>query len=145
MTETDRAATLAHGDALWGQLRVALDELIDEPVNADGWTGKDVFAHFARWQQHTIDDLRALIAGQAPSPVEGDENAINNRWHEEDRTLSRNAARERCLRTRDQLRSVLMSLSDEQWDRFGRACSPDINGEHYDAHLGALPAKERAR
>jgi len=145
MTETDRAAMLAHGDARWGQLCSALDELINEPVNGDGWTGGDVFAHFARWQQHTLDDLRALIAGQVPSPVDGDENAINERWYAEDAALPAEVARERCLRTREELRSLLMSLSHEQWDRFGRPCSPDINGDHYDAHLGALPAKEPAR
>jgi len=136
---------LAHGDVLWARLCAALDASMDEPVNADGWTGKDVFAHFARWQQHTIDDLRALRDGRAPSPVDGEESEINDRWHAEDRSLTAPAAREGCIATRDELRSLLMSLSDEQWERFGRACSPDINGEHYDAHLRAIQAKEPAR
>ena len=145
MTQTDRGSVLAHGDVLWERLRAVLEASMDEPVNADGWTGKDVFAHFARWQQHTMDDLRALLDGRTPSPVEGGENEINDRWHVEDRGMPPDVARERCIGTREELCSLLVSLSDEQWDRFGRAFSPDINGEHYDAHLRAVPAKEPAR
>jgi Mycothiol maleylpyruvate isomerase N-terminal domain len=142
MTRSDRDTMLSRGDALWEQLSAALDASTDTPVNEAGWTGRDVFAHFARWQQHTIDDLRDLIVGKAPLPVDGDENVVNDRWYSEDRALPAGIARERCLRTREELRSLLLGLSDEQWDRFGRACAPDVSGEQYAAHLQGLTVKE---
>lgn len=139
MTLDDREAMLSRGDALWERLRAALDERIDTGAYAThAWTGHDVYAHFGRWQAHAHGELRRVLAGERLSPVDGDENAINDAWIAEDRALPTSVVRDRCLRTRQDLRDALTTLTPEQWDRFGRLFSPDINGEHYEAHLADL-------
>ena len=135
----DREAMLRRGDELWERLAAALDASMHVPLGpSTDWTGHDVYAHFARWQAHAADELRWLVAGEKPIPIEGDENAINERWAAEDRALPHDVVRERCLATRQELRSLLESLSVPQWDRFGRRCSIDISGEHYQHHLAAI-------
>src|SRR5581483_12010575 len=99
MTAADRETMLAHGDALWAKLRAALDASIDAPANTSGWTGKDVYAHFARWQQHTINDLLAVLESRPLPRLEAEEDVINDRWREEDRSLPPDTVRERCVST----------------------------------------------
>jgi hypothetical protein len=135
----DRDAALARGDALWQRLSAALDARIDRPLtDSSTWTGKDVYAHFARWQAQTIADVRRMMAGQRPDPVEGEEDEINDRWHAEDVALAAEIARSRCLTTRDELRSLLASLTAEQWQLFGHASASDVDGDHYEGHLSAI-------
>jgi hypothetical protein len=134
-----RDAALRRGDELWERLSAGLDASIDRPLSASSeWTGADVYNHFARWQAQTIADVRRIMAGQNPQPVEGTEDEINNRWREQDRALPPAVAREHCLATRDELRALLASLTAEQWDRFGRACASDVDGDHYEGHLRAI-------
>jgi hypothetical protein len=136
---------LRHGDELWDELRAALDASIDQALGPlSDWTGHDVYAHFARWQAHAVGVVRRLIAGEKPVPVPGDENVINERWAAEDRALPHEVVRERCLATRQELRTLLEGLSAAQLDRFGRRCSLDISGEHYARHLSAIGGGDAA-
>jgi hypothetical protein len=135
----ERDAALARGDALWQRLSAALDASLDRPLNETSeWNGKDVYAHFARWQAQTIADVRRVMAGQRPEPVEGEEDEINDRWHAEDVALAAEIARSRCLTTREELRALLASLTAEQWQLFGRASASDVDGDHYEGHLKAI-------
>lgn len=137
----DREAVLARGDQLWDELRASLDAHLLEPVGADtDWTGREVYAHFARWQAKTIADLREVLAGHRPSTPEEDENVLNDRWRIDDRSLDAGIVIERCLSSRAELRALLMSLRDEQWRTFGHLFAPDIDGEHYEHHLSAIRA-----
>jgi hypothetical protein len=136
----ERDRMLREGDLLWERLRARLDACIDRPLDSadpGGWRGQDVYAHFARWQQATIDAVSALLDGRLPEPPSEDEDTLNDRWAIEDRALSAEEARTRCLATRDELTGLLAGLDGAQWERFGRLCSPDISGEHYAHHLRA--------
>jgi len=135
----DRDEMLRRGDELWQRLRAALDASMERPLGpASDWTGHDVYGHFARWQAHAADDVRRLAVGERPVPVPGDEDEINQHWAAEDRALPLNVVRERCIETRRELRALLEGLTAEQWERFGRACSIDISGQHYEHHLAAI-------
>lgn len=139
----ERDAALTCVDQRWDELRAALDSHLLEPAG-DGtdWTGREVYAHFARWQAKTIADLSETRAGRGPSPPEEDESVLNDRWRAEDRSLDAGVVIERCLNSRAELRSLLMSLRDDQWRTFGHLFAPDINGEHYEDHLSAIRASE---
>lgn len=132
----ERDEVLRHGDEAWALFAALLEQWPDEPLSEDGWTGKDVYAHFARWQQQSIDALHTILAGRAPPPPEADEDTLNNRWHDEDRSLSAEEARARCIATRTELRALIAGLDGEQWTRFGRLFE-DITGPHYEHHLAA--------
>jgi hypothetical protein len=133
----ERDAALARGDELWERLRSALDRHLHEPLGpGTDWTGHDVYAHFARWQAHAHGEITRLLHGQALQPVPGDENAINEAWRAEDRELPTEDVQGRCLSTREALRSLLASLTAEQWRSVGGTLSAqDVSGEHYTAHL----------
>lgn len=136
MTEDDRSTALRRGDELWEQLRTAIDRHVDEPIGpSTDWTGHDVYAHFNRWQQASLVTAREILAGRKPSSVEEDENTLNNRWRKEDQDLDTGVVRDGCLRTRAELRGILMGLTAEQWDRWGQRVAADISGEHYEHHL----------
>lgn len=139
MTLDQRGSRLARGDEMWRKLSSALDERLHEPVGpGTDWTGHDVYAHFARWQQESIDTARALLAGVSPAEAAEHEDVLNMRWREEDRDLATDVVRERCLRTRDELRSILLELDDGKWAAWGEAVADDINGGHYAHHLAAI-------
>lgn len=137
----DRETALRRGDELWERLRAALDGRLSAPVyGTHDWTGHDVYAHFGRWQEHTLAQLHRVLAGRPPAPEDGTEAEINERWVAEDRSLPVALVRDRCLRGRQALRDALMALTQEQWDRFGHLFSPDVDGEHYEQHLQDLLA-----
>jgi Mycothiol maleylpyruvate isomerase N-terminal domain len=136
MEDEGRDADLRRGDALWEQLRAVLDANLAGPVGpTTEWTGHDVYAHFGRWQEVSLATARELLAGRLPPPAEHDEDALNNRWRDEDRTVPTEVVRERCLRTRAELRELLMSISNEEWRLWGTKVAADISGEHYAHHL----------
>ena len=133
----ERDETLRRADEVWERLRARLDERIARPLGDDGWTGKDVYAHFARWQQKSSDTLRTILAGKwIPASATEDENTLNDRWAAEDRALAAGEARARCLGTREELRGLVAGLDGKQWQRFGRLFE-DITGPHYEHHLRA--------
>jgi hypothetical protein len=138
MTHGDnREERLRHGEQLWTRLRSVLDAHLHDPIGpSTDWTGHDVYAHFARWQAHAAETLRRAIAGEPAPALPGDENEINERWRDADRSLSTELVRERCEETREALRSVLRSFDDKQWARHGRhITAEDVTGEHYAHHL----------
>ncbi len=137
----DRAAMLAHGDAVWEQLSRALDArpevVLHGPPNPP-WTSREIYAHLGRWTAHTVEVVSCLRAGEAAPVIEGDDDAINARWAAEDTSLTTADARARCVAGREALLALLRQLSDEEWGRFGRRCAEDVDGSHYQAHLDAI-------
>jgi hypothetical protein len=137
----DREAALTRGDRLWDELRGALDAHLHEPIGpSTNWTGREVYAHFARWQERTVAGLRAVLEGRPPRAEHEDEDVLNDRWRIEDRALDATVARDRCLASRAELRGMLIALTDRQWAAFGHLFAPDIDGQHYEHHLAATRA-----
>ena len=141
----ERDAALARGGQLWERLSSILDRHLHEPIGPDtDWTGHDVYAHFARWQSHAHGEIERLLRGQQLQPVPGDETEINERWRAEDRDLPTASVVERCLATRDALRSLLVSLDADQWRRIGgMLAAQDVSGEHYAAHLAQCSSEHQ--
>jgi len=132
----DRDSTLARGDEQWQRLRAALEARLHEPLGPDtDWTGHDVYAHFARWQDNAIAAMHKLAAGQRPDEATEQEDVLNVRWRTEDRALPTEAVRERCLASRAELREMLTALSEKRWAAYGHICAADIDGSHYAHHL----------
>lgn len=134
----ERDALLREGEELWRELRAALDARPDEPLYGEGgemWWSRDVYSHFSRWQWRQIGALRARLDGtEPPPPLDEHEDVINRRWLMEDRVLTLDEARERCLRSTALLRSIALGMTVEQWERYG-AYVDDITPDHYRAHL----------
>ena len=138
-TTTDREHRVKRGDTLWTELRAELDAHPHGPLRVGlDWTGHDVYAHFARWTSHAATCVRAILACERPPLFDEDEDALNERWKAEDRDFPTDVVRERCLSSREDLRSLALGFTDEQWEQFGEFSTQDINGSHYDHHLRAI-------
>jgi len=139
---SERARLLSEGRAAWEQLSALLDaraELAQVHSSGPAWTSRDVFAHLARWQVRSIDRLTKRMAGNPPlAPLPGTDDEINAGWHAADQALSLPAARTWCLETAEALRSLLLALTPEQWEDFGRDLAVNASAVHYDEHLGFL-------
>lgn len=132
---------LAEGDAAWAALTAALDACVDVPASTPGepWNARDVYAHLARWQADSVRVVSLLMKAQPLPEPDEDEAALNARWAAKDASMTLAAARERCLATRDDLRALMLTLTDEQWRVWGWKID-DIVGPHYRDHLAALDA-----
>ncbi len=136
MTPLDREAVLARGDHMWDELRAALDAHLDEPIApATDWTGHDVYAHFARWQQLSVTAARKLLAGRRPADPEADDDTLNDRWRAEDSARPTAEVRDLCLHSRRDLRQILTTITDDEWAAWGHLVAADIDGSHYEHHL----------
>jgi hypothetical protein len=142
MTVSDeRAALLKRGDELWDVLTAALDASLDAPLApATDWTGRDVYAHFATWTRQTFDDLTRVLAGEPPRPIVGTEDEINARIRDEERATPAHVLRDRCAAPRAELKTLLLSLTDDQWRAFGEASADDVTPQHIEPHLRMIGA-----
>ena len=51
------------------------------------------------------------------------------------RPLTTAQAKAWCIESAEHLRRLVLGLSVDQWNRFGRKCMDDIGGSHYRAHI----------
>ncbi len=132
----ERAALLKRGDELWDDLAAALDTRVDAPVGPSTvWTGRDVYAHFARWTRQTLNDLRLVLDGKPPQPIAGTEDEINARIRQEERDTPAEVLRAQAASARADLKALLFALTDDQWRAFGAASSDDVTPKHIQPHL----------
>jgi hypothetical protein len=62
---------------------------LDEEVGTDGWSVRDLLAHYAAWQRHAIRRMGTLKAGGEIQPIEADDfnplaMAISRMWSEDE-------------------------------------------------------------
>lgn len=147
--ERERADAIAAGDEAWAELRAALDaadpEVALHDPDSPEWTSRDVYAHFVRMHRGSMDALRRELAGETVTfaPEDTAERIAtverrNDARALEDRALSLEEARRLAEETRVAYRALMLSLTPEQWDAFGRTHSDDLVGGHYRGHLGYL-------
>ena len=101
----DREQFLRQGDELWDALWAKLGALSDEQLarlGASGpqWSGTDVLAHIARWHDHALEGISAIVEGREPIS-RSDFDDWNARWFAEDSALTAAQARDRCRQSRE--------------------------------------------
>jgi hypothetical protein len=123
--------------AEWQALVAALEAQADEPASTNGlssWTSRDVFAHLARWMEHSTDDLEARLRGEPPPSLEGNDDEINARWQQKDVHLSLGQAREWAHQAFDRRVRAIQSVPAHRWDRMLDAVARADGSQHYRAH-----------
>jgi hypothetical protein len=139
----DRELAIRAGDMAWEELKESLDR--GSSASSPGWDSRDVYAHFARWHQLSMEHIRLKLANEPIPPPEADEDTLNDRWAAQDTALSLAEARDRCLQTRAEFRELAFRLTWEQWDAWGEWYCDDILGEHYRHHLQAFRERSGER
>ncbi|MEX1254532.1 MAG: maleylpyruvate isomerase N-terminal domain-containing protein [Dehalococcoidia bacterium] len=132
------AAMIREDHADWKALVEALDAHPDATLHREGavpWTSRDVYAHLARWIEHSTAALEARLHGRPPpADPEGTDDEINARWQAEDSSLTLDEARARAHRAFDQRLLAIERVPLDLWDAPLEAMARADGSEHYANH-----------
>ena len=134
-------AMLRKDRAEWEALAAVLDAHPDESLHDPGsppWTSRDVYAHLARWIEHSTAALEAWLVGRTHPPIEGTDDEINARWQQEDSGLSFEEAREWAWKAFEGRLRAIMAVPVERWDKVLEAIAHADGAEHYEGHLRSI-------
>lgn len=110
---------LRHDREEWEKLVTVLDSHPGGPVHdpePPEWEARHVYAHLARWISNSMDDFEALIEGRPrPAPPEGDDDAINARWRQDDATIDFAHARDRANGAYERRIRLIECVPDGHW------------------------------
>ena len=94
---TEQVKTLLAIDLIvWNELACLLEKHPDENLHDSSsppWTSRDVYAHFARWLNHSNVCIESYSAGRELPQLEASPLEMNDRWQKEDRKLTLAEAR----------------------------------------------------
>ncbi len=134
----EAAAAMLRGDrAEWEALVAVLEAHPEESLHYAGsppWTGRDVYAHLARWIEHSTAALEARLAGRTLAQLEGTDDEINARWQQEDSGLSLGEARERAQQAFERRLRAIEGVPTDRWDEMLEAIARADGAEHYAGH-----------
>jgi hypothetical protein len=132
------AARIREDHAEWQALREALDALPEGSLhdpNSPTWTSRDVYAHLAHWIEHSTSQLEAYLAGRPLSRLEGTDDQVNARWHDEDAKLTMDEARAWAQRAFGERLLAIEKVPLDLWeDRIIEATAFADGAEHYRNH-----------
>lgn len=126
----------------------------------NGWSPRDVTAHFIGWNRYTADGCREILRGVCPSYLVDEPNDfshVNRKSVERYTSSDRDALLEELDASFDDLKTFLLALPAPQWDRDfgvrfkGHVITVENNVEglrmDYDRHREAIEAwgKEAGR
>jgi hypothetical protein len=131
------ADMLARDHAEWRALTAILDGRPDSSMhNAvdPAWNARDVYAHLARWINHSTDDLEGTLAGKGVPRPTGTDDEINARWQAEDAALSLPEARDLAQRAYDRRLAAINAIPPDRWNQILDAIAHADGWEHIAAH-----------
>ncbi len=123
----------AEWEALLAVLEAHRDDNLHDPTSPS-WTSRDVYAHLARWIEHSTAALEARLAGRAIPPLEGTDDEINARWQQEDSGLSLGQARQRAQTAFERRLRAIEAVPADRWDKGLETIARADGAEHYRGH-----------
>jgi uncharacterized damage-inducible protein DinB len=141
MTLDDRLLILQDVSKAWLDLLKATRQLSDEQLLAPGtvgvWSVKDVMGHVSFWEQHLIDTIIALDAGNESDGIE-DFEAANLEAAAEAESLTLGEIREEFASTHEEL-----MLHLEQTPSLSRDLIEGATYGHYIEHTADIRAAKK--
>jgi hypothetical protein len=138
MDEQSLAEMLRRDQKEWTALVHVLDSHPGGPVHdpeSPAWEARHVYAHVARWLNHSMDDFQAVLAGRPRSaPPEGDDNTVNARWKDADDTISLTDARDRAQAAYERRLRLIESVPPGAWTPLLDAIAKADGYQHYIGH-----------
>ena len=140
----DTQALFADDRSEWALLCAALNAhpegALHDPESPD-WTARDVYAHLARWINHSTDAFESWLATRTiPTPPEGDDDTINARWQAEDRHLTLEEARALAQQAFERRIRAIEATPADRWDKILEATAHADDAHHYRAHRSWIRA-----
>jgi hypothetical protein len=139
------AAMLREDRAEWAALCAALDAHPDGPLHdpeSPEWTARDVYAHLARWINHSTDAFELWLATRSLRPSTGeDDDTINARWQAKDSSLTLDEARALAQQAFERRIRAVESVPADRWDDpILDAIAHADDAHHYRAHRSYIRA-----
>ncbi len=136
--DTEAIAVMLREDrAEWEALVAVLEAHPEGPLHdpsSPSWTSRDVYAHLARWIEHSTAALEAQLAGRTLAQLEGTDDEINARWQQEDSRLNFGEARERARMAFERRLRAIEGVPTDRWDELLEAIARADGAEHYAGH-----------
>jgi len=121
----------------WELLTAILDAHPEEILHAPDsppWVSRDVYAHLARWIEHSNKTMKAYCEGRRfPQPT-GTDKEINSRWQQEDSWMTLTEASRRAHEAFEQRLRIIQSIPLDRWDKELERISHYDGAEHLSAH-----------
>jgi hypothetical protein len=124
-------------DALVSLLDAYPEKSLHDPASPR-WTSRDVYAHFARWLNHSNACIEAYCAGNELPSLEGTPEEMNTRWQREDRRMSLDDAREKALAAFTRRLDIIASIPVDKWDGELERIVRYDGATHYTMHLNYI-------
>ncbi|MDP9237448.1 MAG: maleylpyruvate isomerase N-terminal domain-containing protein [Chloroflexota bacterium] len=137
MDDAGLSEMLREDRAEWDALVALLDAHTDRALHGgeSGWASRDVYAHLARWMEHSTADLQARLEDLTLPPLSGTEDEINARWQQADSVLSFAAARERAHAIFERRLRAIQAVPPTRWsDKILEAMARADGANHYRNH-----------
>jgi hypothetical protein len=123
----------------WESLTAVLDSHPAEKLyglDSAPWSSRDVYAHLARWIEHSNQAMEAYREGRTISHPPGTDDEINERWRLEDRVLTLAEARKKACEAFDQRLRIIRTVPLELWDNELEKIVLYDGWAHFSAHRG---------
>ncbi len=127
--------------AEWEALVAVLEAHPEESLHdasSPPWMSRDVYAHLARWIEHSTAKLEARLAGRTLPQLEGSDDEINARWRQEDSGLSLGEARQRARTAFERRLRAIEAVPVGRWDEALEAIARYDGTEHYASHRRSI-------
>jgi len=121
----------------WQLLVAVLDAHSERPLHgtpANPWKSQDVYAHLARWLEHSNRDMAAYLHGHNLSPPISNPEELNSMWQVEDSQLSLTEARQKAHAAFEERLRILHSIPPDKWDFKLQKIAAYDGAEHYKSH-----------
>jgi hypothetical protein len=128
----------------WQRITAYLEANLEGRVHgddADPWTSADLYAHLARWLDHTSDLLEAQRDGTPKPQEDGTIDEINARFRAEDAGIDITTARPRAVAAHDRYISAVSSLPLDRWNQELESDAMYDGWDHYDQHLNYIEGR----
>jgi hypothetical protein len=125
----------------WEALTRILDAHPDESLHdpkTPPWNSRDVYAHLARWNEHSNKNIKAYCTGRSSTTHEGTDDETNALWQQEDSRLSLDEAREKAGKAFEQRLRIIRAIPESRWDEELEKIVFYDGWKHYSTHRGYL-------
>jgi hypothetical protein len=145
MNAEDVKTLLMVDHIVWNALACLLEkhpgESLHEPASPQ-WTSRDVYAHFARWLNHSNACIEAYCAGREQPPLEASPEEMNTLWQQADSHMSLDEARTKAGVAFTSRMVCIESIPLEKWDGELERIVRYDGAAHYAMHINYITVKD---
>jgi len=141
MNTEEVKAMLCIDHIVWNALACLLEKHPDVSLHEPGslpWTSRDVYAHFARWLNHSNACIDAYCARRPQPPLEASPEEMNDIWQRADSAMSLDEARKKAGVVFTSRVVLIESIPIDKWDDALKKLVSYDGAMHYAMHINYI-------